>query len=205
MSDDLEERIFSSAAKAWLTWAVVFILVLVYAYSAGLSFQRMVFGPIPATLKNFGALDSQLIDGGDWTRLIRSLCLHGDLLHLSFNALALVVLGRIGEGIYGPWRFFFLLLVSGICGSVLSWAMGASNTVGASGAIFGLLGALVIYGWKQRSELDSELGQALRKKLAFWGGLNLAVGFAIPFVDNAAHCGGLIGGLLMGMILGGRQ
>ena len=202
---DLEEQIFQRARKAWFTWILLLVLLGVYLLSAGPSWRRIVFGPLAESLMNFGALNAKKVDNGDWTRLFRSVFLHGDLLHLALNGFALFVLGRIGEGIYGVWRFALLIGLSGFLGSVLSWSMGATNTVGASGAIFGLLGALVVYGWKRRESLNTAFGQALRKQLAFWGIVNLAVGFAIPFVDNAAHCGGLVAGLLLGMVLGDRQ
>ena len=111
MENDLEDRIFFNARKAWCTWSLGVLLTFVYFYSTGVSVEHMLFGPSDQTLKNFGSIDSLLIDAGDWTRLFRSLSLHGDLLHLMFNILVLIVLGRIMEGIL--WRAWLFLLFLG--------------------------------------------------------------------------------------------
>ena len=97
-----------------------------------------------------------------------------------------------------------MLYLSGLAGAFLSWSMGATRTVGASGAIFGLLAALCIFGWKYREEMRGELGDLLRRRLLFWGSLNLCVGLIIPNIDNPSHFGGFICGCLLGAIVGHR-
>ena len=92
-------------------------------------------------------------------------------------------------------------LTSGLSGAVFSWSMGSAQTVGFSGALFGLLGALVIFGWKYRDELGDELSQMLGVRLAILGGLNLLAGFVLPMVDNPSHLGGALSGCVLGMLM----
>ena len=172
---ELEDKILSADTRHWLTYAFLIVLVLNYVYSCEFNFTNFIFGPRKEKLLELGALNSSSIDEGDFTRIMDSLFLHGDLLHLSLNGLALWVLGRLGESIYGPLRLLWIMIVSGIAGACLSWGFGAEQTVGLSGAIFGLLGAEVIYGWKNRARLQSGLGQALRLQLLFLGGLMVEV------------------------------
>src|SRR4029078_9861837 len=90
-----------------------------------------------ATLEAVGAMRGLRVSGGEYWRLVSCILLHGSGMHILLNAIAWFALGRLCESVYGPVRLLFLFMMSGICGSLLSWAGGNANSVGASGAIFG--------------------------------------------------------------------
>ena len=198
MDSSLEERIWQAMNQSRLVWAIVAMIVMVYLWS---SQSDWIWGASVAELRRAGALSAQQIDNGEIWRLSMSLILHGDLLHLSMNMLALLALGRMAEAIFGRIRLFSVLYLSGIGGALFSWAMGAQRTVGASGAIFGLLATMSVFGWKYRRELEGELGLLLRRKLLFWGVVNLVLGFVIPNIDNPSHIGGFVCGALLGTMI----
>ena len=194
--DSLEDRIWNQLPKSYSCWIVAALLIFRHLYVCR---GDWIFGPPPQILSVAGSLDAFQIDQGEWWRLGASLFLHGNLLHLSMNVLALIALLRLGEAIYGPIRVLCMLYISGIVGAFFSWSMGATQTVGASGAIFGLLASLCVCAWKYRRELRGDLGNLLRKRLIFWGFVNLLLGFVIPNIDNPSHIGGVVGGIVLGM------
>jgi len=128
---------------------------------------------------------------GEWYRLVTAAFLHGGLLHLLFNMYALFVFGPTLENALGRLRFGLVYLLSALGGSAASYAFNAPNqvSVGASGAIFGLLGATLVVSKKLRYDV-SALGVLIA--------INLALGFVIPRIDWRAHVGGLAVGLLIG-------
>ena len=190
--------------KSRMMWVLLGLMLVEYARGCGLSIGAWLFGPDRETLIAMGALSAERIDRGQIWRIPRSLFLHGDLLHLLFNGLAVWVLGRLGEAIYGAWRLLGILLLCGLAGALLSWSFGAQSTVGMSGAIFGLLGAQIVVGWRRLQEIPDDIGQALRVQLPVWAVLNILLGFIIPMIDNASHIGGLIAGGVMGLIVADR-
>jgi len=130
------------------------------------------------------------VGGGDWYRLVTAMFLHASILHLAFNMLALWWLGRTVEEELGPWRYLLLYFVSGIAGSAgaLLFSSPLAVTVGASGAIFGVMGSLLILQYRATGTLA---GPALTLIV-----LNLAFTFAIPGISKGGHLGGLVGGIL---------
>lgn len=130
---------------------------------------------------------------GEWYRLITAGFLHAGLMHLLFNSMALYTLGTPFEMIYGRIRYSLLLLVSLICGSLASITFNAENqpSVGASGAIFGLFGALLV--------MRKALGADLRSTLTLLG-INAVIAIVVPGIDWRAHLGGLAGGALVALI-----
>jgi membrane associated rhomboid family serine protease len=138
-----------------------------------------------------GALIGAAIDlNGDWYRLVTAMFLHAGLLHIAFNMLALYWLGTVVEQALGSWRFLLVYFVSGLAGS--AGALLATGpfavTVGASGAIFGIMGALLVL---EYVATGSFAGQAMVLIV-----LNLALSFAIPNISVGGHIGGLVGGIL---------
>ena len=101
-------------------------------------------------------------------------------------------------------RFLWLFLVAGVCGALLSYVGGNTASVGASGSIFGLMGACIVFGFRYRLVLPPHIGDLFRKKLAPWVGLNLLIGAVSPFCDNLGHRGGLIGGAGFALIVSNR-
>ena len=163
--------------------------------------RHLARAPSAVGLDEFGALKSSAVDRGEWWRLLAAPLLHANLAHLLINLANLYVLTVLLVYFFGWLRMFLVFQASSLGGTVLSWAIGTERSVGASGALFGMLGVLVVLGWKRRHSLSIEDGEFFRKTLAFWGGLSLLSGFVIPMIDNSAHIGGLLVGLTMGMIL----
>ena len=157
-----------------------------------------------STLVDFGGLVPGYLNGNygdiEFHRLITSIFLHNGILHLFFNMYALYVLGPQIESFFGKAKFLFIYLFSGILGNLLSLLFTADNvvSVGASGAIFGLMGAMLYFGYHYRVYL----GTVIRSQIIPIIILNLILGFSISGINNAAHIGGLVGGVLASMIVG---
>lgn len=134
----------------------------------------------------------------EFYRIITSGFLHGNIFHLLFNCYALLVIGSQLESFIGKAKYLIVYLFSIIIGSLMSITFSTTPSIGASGAIFGLMGSLVYFGYHYRVYL----GNALRSQIIPLIVLNLLYGFMVTGIDNAAHIGGLIGGLLITMALG---
>jgi membrane associated rhomboid family serine protease len=141
-------------------------------------------------LFNDWALQGLAVSNGDWWRLATAMFLHGSILHIAFNMLALYWIGTIVEQALGTPRFLLVYFVSGLAGSAgaLWLSPPLEVTVGASGAIFGLIGSLLILEYLATGSL---MGQALMLIL-----VNLAFTFAVPGISIGGHLGGLAGGIV---------
>lgn len=144
----------------------------------------------------FGAKVNELIRAGEVWRLFTSMFLHIGIIHLAFNSFALYALGPLVEQIAGRWRFLLIYISSGLLGSLASFYFTDAISAGASGAIFGLLGALVAHSRKNPTLWKSGFG----KNLVIIILLNLSLGIMQPGIDNFAHLGGLFCGLILGFI-----
>ena len=151
-------------------------------------------------LANFGANNILLIKNGEIWRLLTCAFLHVGLIHLVVNMYSLRVIGPSVEGLIGKGKFVFIYLVSAISASLMSLVFVDSNivSVGASGAIFGLMGALLYFGYHYRLYLNDAIKNQIVPVILF----NLIIGFMMPGIDNGAHIGGLIGGYLATMAIG---
>ena len=153
-----------------------------------------------AAILKAGALSRELVFHGEVWRLLSAMFLHGGLDHLAGNGVGLFIVGMAAEHAYGKLEMIGIYVISGLCGSVLSVLMNPGPSVGASGAIFGLLGATIVVFLKYRDRLhlrDKHVGNGL----LLWAAYSIATAWFIPFVDNAAHVGGLLGGALCGYCL----
>lgn len=150
------------------------------------------------TLLMFGANFRPLIQAGEIWRLATSMFLHIGIVHLVVNMYSLLIIGRQLESFLGKWKFLIVYLGSGIIGSLLSVVIHSSISAGASGAIFGLLGSLLYFGYHYRLYL----GAVLKTQVIPIIILNLLIGFMVPGIDNFAHIGGLVGGYLITMAVG---
>jgi rhomboid protease GluP len=150
-----------------------------------------------------GAKINQAIVEGEYYRLITAMFLHGGLLHIGFNAYALYALGPEAERIYGTPRFLALYFIAGLAGGVASYALTPRDSVGASGAIFGLIGGLAAFYYVSRGLLGEISRQQLGSLITVIM-INLFIGFSSPVIDNTAHIGGLIGGAAIGWMLAPR-
>ena len=150
------------------------------------------------TLVRFGAKYSLLIAEGEWWRFLTPVFLHGSLLHLGMNAWVLFDLGPAVEALYGSQKFLVLYIVTGAAGVVLSFLWHPyAISIGASGAIFGLIGAMIAYGFRNRRSVSD----AVRNMFVRWAFYGLLFGFLMPGLDNAAHIGGLVAGIAFGGIV----
>lgn len=150
-------------------------------------------------LVKFGAMFTPLVKAGEIWRLVTSGFLHGGILHLFFNMYALYLIGTQVENFVGKWKFLLIYFLSMIAGSLMSAVIHPTTvSVGASGAIFGLLGAMLYFGYTYRVYLGNVMRSQIIPVILF----NLLLGFMMPGIDNTAHIGGLIGGVLAAMALG---
>lgn len=143
-----------------------------------------------------GALERGRVAAGQYWRLLSGTFLHGDGRHLVSNLIALYIVGMVAEHAFGRRQFALLYLGSAVAGSLLSVLTNAPPSVGASGAIFGLQAAAVVLFRRHREGLvlrDRRLGVVL----AVWALYSIAGGIVTPYIDNAAHIGGALGGALL--------
>lgn len=150
-------------------------------------------------LVNLFANYGPLVLEGEYYRLFTSMFLHANILHIGFNMYALYILGQQAEGFFGKGKFLAVYVLSGLSGSLLSILLNqGAVSLGASGAIFGILGALLYFGYNYRVYLGNSLVKDILPVIF----INLALGFMMPGVDNFAHIGGLVGGIVSAMAVG---
>lgn len=166
---------------------------------------NVIFFIVPLLLNQVDyVLDAYCVHGpsiraGQFYRIISGTLLHGSIPHLLFNMYSLYILGSQLEGFFGKAKFALIYIFSAICGSFLSITFGqGAGSVGASGAIFGLMGSLLYFGFYYRVYL----GQVVKSQILPLIAVNLLVGFMTPGIDNSAHIGGLIGGAAITMAVG---
>ncbi len=172
-----------------LTKLLILINVIIFLFSCFYDYEGI--------LTNF-AVYGNAIRAGEYYRIITGPFLHGNIFHLLFNMYALYIIGSQVETYLGRTKFLLIYLVSAITGSLMSMIFTSNLSVGASGAIFGLLGCLLYFGYHHRLYL----GSVLRNQIIPVILINLAFGFLVSGIDNAAHIGGLVGGFFSTMALG---
>lgn len=158
---------------------------------------RSFFSPSGRALYQLGMTGGVATELGHWYTVLSATFLHGSLLHILFNMLWIRSLGPAVEDYIGPARYFLLFLVSGAGGFVLSNAVGQAPTVGASGAIFGLLAANIVLGRHH----GGSLGEAVSQRALMWAVLLFVLGFVMPRTNNLAHLGGFITGYVLTRVL----
>lgn len=190
----IAEKIFSYK-KPIVTYIIIAICILLYIIME-------IFGNGSTnniTLLKFGANLDVLVKNGEYYRLFTSIFLHIGIMHLLCNMYSLYIIGREVENLFGKVKYIIIFILSGIFGSILSMAF-SHNVIsaGASGAIFGLLGALLYFGMHYRTYLGEALVRSIIPILI----INLIIGFLSPGIDMAAHIGGFVGGILVSMMVG---
>jgi rhomboid protease GluP len=144
----------------------------------------------------WGVKDNFSIINGQYWRLVTPIFLHAGFLHLGLNSYFLYIFGPQTERMFGGLRFTAIYLLSGIAGVIASFALIDNPSLGASGALFGLVGAQLVYFYRNRS-VRRDASRQLRS-IAWMIGINLFIGFSpIANIDNWGHIGGLIGGMLL--------
>ena len=139
---------------------------------------------------------------GEWWRLLTYMFLHGGLMHIAFNMWCLWDLGALCESLYGRWTYLSIYLITGVAGGLTSVAWHPMvPSVGASGAIFGLAGALIASFYLGEFSLPRVAISGTLRSLVFFVGFNVFFGSMFPGIDNACHAGGLISGLILGALI----
>lgn len=151
----------------------------------------------PNTLLFFGAKFNPLIAAGQYWRLLTACFLHIGLMHLAFNSYALFSFGQGVESRFGRARFLALYLLAGLSGSTASFLGSPALSAGASGAIFGLIGAMIAYLARYREQFGA-WGRRQFTNVLLVAGYNLVWGFTAQGIDNWGHIGGLVAGLVLG-------
>ncbi|HET8774065.1 MAG TPA: rhomboid family intramembrane serine protease [Thermoanaerobaculia bacterium] len=161
-----------------------------------------------AILAELGAiLRYDILVEHEYWRLVSAMFLHGDgtikgtLLHLMMNLWALFQLGTLYEIMFGTRRFLWVYFGTGIVASITSMVVTGGPSVGASGAIFGLLGAFIFSVRRSPRWRHDRVARSVVKQCLFWAVANILVTSQIPQIDNAAHIGGLVAGLVLGFVL----
>jgi rhomboid protease GluP len=182
-----------------LACVVLYIATLVFDPAAALRPRGVfdVFAPSNRALWAFGAAGSIPWQAGHWWTVLTAVYLHGGILHILFNLLWIRQLGPEVERCYGPARLVVVFTVSGVAGFVASNGFDVPFTVGASGSIFGLLGALVAYGRRR----GGVFGRLQLQQYGQWALVLFIAGFFMSGVNNIAHAGGFVGGFASGLVL----
>jgi rhomboid protease GluP len=199
---DFEQRLREKTPRLWALYAVVALNVCVWL--ANLADGMSPMQPATADLFRWGASSaSAVVRDGDYWRLITATLLHGGLMHLALNMWALWVAGTQVCRWFGNGQFLLIYGGSALAGSALSLHFSAqqSVSVGASGAVFGVLGALLAGVWQHRERVPKALVNQLLTSQGLFVAISLAQGFTRPGIDNAAHIGGLLAGAAMAWLL----
>lgn len=181
-------------------------LLLLLAVGAGFLLEILAGGSTDQrVLLALGANYPPLVWGqGEWWRLLASVFLHIGVVHLLLNGWALLQLGSLFETWVGSFQLLAVFLVTGAAGSAASLVWSRGLSAGASGAIFGLIGALIAFLLRRR-DLLTPFGRSVLGQLVLWAAINVFFGLSTPGIDNAAHFGGAAAGLVLGLLLKGRQ
>jgi rhomboid protease GluP len=191
-----EYKIDIKTEKPWITYIliavniVIWLVLEIYARTKGVDATSLLI--------DFGAKENALIMMGEYWRFLTPVFLHNGITHLAVNSYSLYILGTTVERLMGRGRFLFIYIMAGLMGSIASFIFSMAPSVGASGAIFGLLGALIYYGIEHPALFKRGFGKSILMTLV----LNIVYGFSVPRIDNFGHFGGLIGGFLASGVVG---
>ncbi|WCM71229.1 rhomboid family intramembrane serine protease [Clostridium perfringens] len=175
---------------------LAFLVCLIVATALGAGFFRNIVEMNPQILYWMGAKhNNAIIFHGEYYRLVTSMFLHGGIVHLLFNMYALYILGDFIERIYGAKKYLAIYFVSGIVASIFSLYFSPVMGVGASGAIFGLLGAALVFAYNEKDRI----GKALVTNIIVIILLNVFIGLSMSNIDISAHFGGFIAGAILGL------
>lgn len=155
-------------------------------------------------LYRWGAKYGPALAEGEYWRLFLPIFMHIGFFHLLTNSLGLLIFGSMAERLLGSTNYLVIYLATGILGNVASFIMSPALGAGASGAVFGVIGAFGVYLLLNRQVMGEVARQALTS-VGFIVALNIVIGFATPGIDNAAHVGGLLGGAAMAYLVSPRQ
>ncbi|MBK07841.1 MAG: hypothetical protein CL920_21890 [Deltaproteobacteria bacterium] len=197
---DFRQLIFSITPWVWMTPTLIALNVLIFIVM--IVSGTHILQPSAGDLLRWGANHGPSTFQQEPWRLFTSMFIHVGVIHLAINMYALWAIGRFVERLVGNFGFLVLYLVSGLLGSLISvsWKIDVLSA-GASGAIFGVFGALMGFAFLRRDTIPPEILQNLKNNGIFFVGINLFLGFSFPMIDMAAHIGGLIAGVFCGVVL----
>ena len=184
------EKIFSPK-KPVITYILIVLNLMVFLYGVLYGNDELI--------SMFGN-NYELVQNGEFYRLFTCMFVHADILHILFNMIALYSIGPVVERYYGKSKFLLIYLVSGLLGSIFSGVFMTANSIsiGASGAIFGLLGSICYFTYYYRATLQGILRGSIMPVII----INLVIGLISSSIDLSAHIGGLLGGILVSMAIG---
>jgi len=205
------KKLHWTEAVSWFTWIIALITFAIWcltayhvALAAGAHSLHDVLANAFSNSQNgdvliaYGAKYNQAILDGQYWRFVTPIFLHANILHMSLNMLNLIVLGVFVERIFGHLRFLLIYLLTGVISIIASFYFAPEEiSVGASGAIFGLVGAYSIFVFIHRKAFRRG-GILALSWLVLIIGINLGIGLIIPNVDNYAHVGGFLSGCILG-------
>ena len=200
LGNDISEKSKENADQANKVFEpkLPIVTIILIALNVLIFLFGIFFGTRDFLINTF-AVYGPFIREGDFYRLITGIFLHADILHLGFNMYSLYVIGSQIESFFGKTKFILIYLFSGLMGSLLSILLnGNVPSIGASGAIFGLLGSMLYFGYYYRVYLGNTLTSQIVPIIL----VNLLIGFTTSGIDNFGHIGGLIGGFLITMAFG---
>jgi rhomboid protease GluP len=175
---------------------VLFVLMSIVEVRNGGGGEAFVKSASNGVLDDFGALVPSLVRAGQWWRLVTFNFLHIGLMHLMFNSSALYSIGPQVEGTYGSQKFVFAYVGTGTASAFTSYLFLPNGSAGASGAIFGLIGLMAVYGYR----LGGTFGRGLMRQMLIWAGIGIMFGFFLG-ANNVAHVGGFVAGAALGFVL----
>lgn len=184
------EKIFKPKIPV-MTYILIAINIVIYIFG--------VFFTNYDVFLNVFSIHGPSIRAGQYYRLLTGIFIHNGIFHILFNCYALYILGSQIESFFGKVKFTIIYLFSGLIGALFSMTFGGNYaSVGASGAIFGLMGSLLYFGYYYRVYL----GNVVKSQIIPLIVTNLVIGLISPGIDNYAHIGGLLGGMLISIALG---
>ena len=198
---EFQEKLEALGPTPWVTYILISLNVLIWLGTVALGAS---FAQAPADkLLAWGGNAASEVQRGEWWRLLTATFLHSGVMHVAMNMLGLYSAGVLVERIYGHRLYLVIYFCSGLIGSALSLHFSAQQavSVGASGAVFGVTGALLMAVFQHRDKLPKEFSKQMMSGIGFFVIYSLMQGFAKQGIDNAAHIGGLIGGCLAAFIL----
>lgn len=194
------QRLRMVTGGPWVTYVLVAANVVVYLVNvaSGIDF----LAPSAEKLVGWGAEYGPRTLNGEWWRMLSSAFLHAGLVHVAVNMYALWVVGPLAERLLGHSGFAVLYTLTAITGAIASlWWNPSVIGVGASGAVCGVIGGLLGIAISRNATIPGRFLAALRRSVTNVLLINLVIGIAFPFIDNAAHLGGFAGGTLLGYLL----
>ena len=183
-------------SRAPMTFTILTVITIVFVFeilNGALTNENVLVA--------MGSVIPNAVGRGEYWRLLAAMFLHAGWLHWALNCFALLQLGTLYETMFGSVRFTFMYFVTGLIASAASAELSNNVSVGASGAIFGILGAFIFSIRRSPQWRDQPWTRSLLNQLIFWAVVNIGIGFSIKFIDNTAHLAGLFSGLLLGLIL----